>query len=226
MGMMLENLVHLYIQSTTVLCDNVDSGCQNGHYICRATGSKLAGHPLTCTVGGCSSKLRTLRAAALHYPRLRTFLNKLYEAMRKHSDQMQWRMCASTTLLPNTPSLVWTEMPMWCTRHWKNRFSQITKCSIRTKKIYFYSLLLLFVFFHNEADLIAEGENAEIAFNRHVKENNTLNMHSEKLQRMMTAKGQFRSSTRRDRHSKRMWPSLDCLRTTAVLRWPVKPCRP
>ena len=64
--------------------DNVDSGCQNGHYICRATGRKLAGHPLTCTVGGCSSKLRTLRAAAPHYPRLRTFLTKLYEAMRKH----------------------------------------------------------------------------------------------------------------------------------------------
>ena len=37
----------------------VDSDCQNGHYTCKATGRDLAGHPLTCTVAGCDSKLRT-----------------------------------------------------------------------------------------------------------------------------------------------------------------------
>ena len=50
---------------------------------------------------------------------------------------------------------------------------------------YFYSLLLLFVPFRNEADLIEEGETAENAFNRHMGENDSLNTHSEKLQRML-----------------------------------------
>ena len=48
--------------------DAVDSGCQNGHYTCKATGINLAGHPLICTIAGRESKLRTLRAAAPHYP--------------------------------------------------------------------------------------------------------------------------------------------------------------
>ena len=59
--------------------DAVDSGCQNGHYTCKATGRDLAGHPLTCTVAGSNSKLRTLRAAAPHYPVLPRF-----EAIRYH----------------------------------------------------------------------------------------------------------------------------------------------
>ena len=54
--------------------DAVDSGCQNGHYMCKATGIDLAGHPLMCTIAGCESKLRTLRAAAPYYPVLRTLL--------------------------------------------------------------------------------------------------------------------------------------------------------
>ena len=53
---------------------------------------------------------------------------------------------------------------------------------------YFYSLLLLFVPFRNEADLIEEGETAETAFNRHMAENDSLNTHSEKLQRMLKAR--------------------------------------
>ena len=64
--------------------DAVDTGCQNGHYTCKATGRDLAGHPLTCTVAGCDSKLRTLRAAAPHSPVLRSFLTTLYEAIRYH----------------------------------------------------------------------------------------------------------------------------------------------
>ena len=53
---------------------------------------------------------------------------------------------------------------------------------------YFYSLLLLFVPFRNEADLIEEGETAETAFNRHMAENDSLSTHSEKLQRMLKAR--------------------------------------
>ena len=64
--------------------DAVDSGCQNGHYPCKATGIDLAGHPLMCAIAGCESKLRTLRAAAPHYPVLRTLLAGLYESIRYH----------------------------------------------------------------------------------------------------------------------------------------------
>ena len=51
---------------------------------CAGTGRDLGGHPLTCTVAGCNSKSRTLRAAAPHYPMLRNFLTTLYEAIRYH----------------------------------------------------------------------------------------------------------------------------------------------
>ena len=53
---------------------------------------------------------------------------------------------------------------------------------------YYYTLLLLFVPFRDEADLIEEGETAESAFERHLEENDELNTHSEKLQRMLKAR--------------------------------------
>ena len=53
---------------------------------------------------------------------------------------------------------------------------------------YYYSLLLFFVPFCNEGELIEKGESAEDAFNRHMKQNSALNTHSEKLQRMLKAK--------------------------------------
>ena len=53
---------------------------------------------------------------------------------------------------------------------------------------YFYSLLLLFVPFRSEDDLIEEGESAEDAFNRHIEENQSIKLHSEKLQKMLKAK--------------------------------------
>ena len=56
------------------------------------------------------------------------------------------------------------------------------------KENYYYSLLLLFVPFRNESDLIEEGESAEDAFQRHVEHNDALNTHSEKLQRMLSAR--------------------------------------
>ena len=56
------------------------------------------------------------------------------------------------------------------------------------KENYYYSLLLLFVPFHNESDLIEEGESAEDAFQQHMEHNDALNTHSEKLQRMLSAR--------------------------------------
>ena len=49
------------------------------------------------------------------------------------------------------------------------------------RESYFYSLLLLFVPFRKEEDLIEENEDAEHAFNRHMQENDTLDIHSKKL---------------------------------------------
>ena len=43
------------------------------------------------------------------------------------------------------------------------------------RESYYYSLLLLFVPFRNEAELIEEGENAERALNRHMANNSALN---------------------------------------------------
>ena len=42
------------------------------------------GHPLPCTMGRCGSQLRIIRAAAVHYPLLRRYLNLLYLARRHH----------------------------------------------------------------------------------------------------------------------------------------------
>ena len=56
------------------------------------------------------------------------------------------------------------------------------------KESYYYSLLLLFVPFRNESDLVEEGESAEDAFQRHMEHNDALNTHSEKLQRMLSAR--------------------------------------
>ena len=55
------------------------------------------------------------------------------------------------------------------------------------RESYFYSLLLLFIPFHNEGDLVEDEESAEQAFKRHMKDNDALSMHSEKLQRMLQA---------------------------------------
>ena len=55
----------------------------------------------------------------------------------------------------------------------------------KERESYYYSLLLLFVPFRNEEDLIGNGEKAESAFNRHLKENHAMNTHSNKLQQML-----------------------------------------
>ena len=47
---------------------------------------------------------------------------------------------------------------------------------------YYYSLMLLFIPFQNESDLVADGETAEVAFKRHIGENLNLSEHHNKLQ--------------------------------------------
>ena len=42
------------------------------------------GHSMPCLSGCCTSQLYTLRAAAVHYPILRTLLNNIYRARRSH----------------------------------------------------------------------------------------------------------------------------------------------
>ena len=53
------------------------------------------------------------------------------------------------------------------------------------QECFYYSLLLLFVPFREESNFIADGENAESAFNRHLSKNDAMNTHSNKLQRML-----------------------------------------
>ena len=79
---------------------------------------------------------------------------------------------------------------MWCRRGWQPRLpgtfqthsSQSQSVQSRQGENYYYSLLLLFVPFRDEADLIEEGETAESAFERHFEENVALNTLSEKLE--------------------------------------------
>ena len=52
---------------------------------------------------------------------------------------------------------------------------------------YFYSLMLLFIPFRNEWDLMKEGETAEVAFNRLIGSNVSLSDHHEKLQTLLKA---------------------------------------
>eukprot|EP00731_Ephydatia_muelleri_P019066 Em0011g1106a len=52
---------------------------------------------------------------------------------------------------------------------------------------YFYSLMLLFIPFRNECDLMKEGETAEVAFNRLIGSNVSLSDHHEKLQALLKA---------------------------------------
>ena len=52
---------------------------------------------------------------------------------------------------------------------------------------YYYSLMLLFIPFRNECDMVKEGETAEVAFNRHIGSNVNLSEHHEKLQALLKA---------------------------------------
>ena len=57
---------------------------------------------------------------------------------------------------------------------------------------YFYSLLLLFVPFHREADLLRPDETAEEAFQRHLEPGSGLHLHHDKLQQILAARNQVK----------------------------------
>ena len=77
-----------------IALDSWDRGCPNGHYYVKVLDTETfgdfgtirrRGHPLVCfNDGGCDSKIRILRAASTHYPKLRTFLHYLHNAIRSH----------------------------------------------------------------------------------------------------------------------------------------------
>ena len=72
---------------------NIDTGCPHVHHAklremdegLESTEITKAGHPLPCASGMCSSKLRTLRAASVHYPALRQLLHAVYMTRKHHS---------------------------------------------------------------------------------------------------------------------------------------------
>ena len=72
---------------------NIDIGCPHVHYLkprgmdedLACTKITKAGHPLPCASGMCSSKLRILRAASVHYPALCKLLHGVYMARKHHS---------------------------------------------------------------------------------------------------------------------------------------------
>ena len=59
--------------------DNLDSHCPHGHYS-DYYGKDLLGHPLPCCISECFSELRTVQAASVHFPEVRSFLRLLYTA--------------------------------------------------------------------------------------------------------------------------------------------------
>ena len=71
----------------------LDTGCEHEHYNKPSDIDKedneleiRKGHPLPCASGYCSSWLRMLRAAAVHYPSLRSLLNNIYRARRSDNN--------------------------------------------------------------------------------------------------------------------------------------------
>ena len=59
------------------------------------------------------------------------------------------------------------------------------------RESYYYSLMILFVPFRNEAGLI-DGETVEEAFQRHRNDNDSLNMHHDKLQNLLGAEKKWK----------------------------------
>ena len=78
---------------------NIDIGCPHVHHLklrgmdegLESTEITKADHPLPCASGMCSSKLRILRAASVHYPTLHKLLHAVYMARKHHSTVAQWR---------------------------------------------------------------------------------------------------------------------------------------
>ena len=60
------------------------------------------------------------------------------------------------------------------------------------RESYYFSLMILFVPFRNEAGLILDGETVEEAFQRHRNHNDSLNMHLDKLQNLLGAEKKWK----------------------------------
>ena len=64
------------------------------------------------------------------------------------------------------------------------------------RESYYYSLMILFVLFRNEAGLISDGEIVAEAFQRHRNDNDSLNMHHDKLQNLLGAEKKLEKQKR------------------------------
>ena len=75
------------LQDVRKTLDSCDSECPNQHYTKCSGGDvfELGGHPLVCSNdGGCHSKLRILKSAAIHFPVLSTFSRLVCCALESH----------------------------------------------------------------------------------------------------------------------------------------------
>ena len=60
------------------------------------------------------------------------------------------------------------------------------------REAYFYSLLLLFMPFTDESELVGDGQTAEEAFNEHFRDHSSMEHHHESLQKMLQAQAKVR----------------------------------
>ena len=88
----------LPVKELRQILDTCDDGCPNSHYIGTYEGTitddRLSypdrGHPLLCyNNSGCTSKLRILRAASVHFPLLRRVVICVYAAVSAHNKLIQ-----------------------------------------------------------------------------------------------------------------------------------------
>ena len=92
------------VEKVRDVLEKLDNGCEHGHYSkaydadieessdessCGIQFEELKAHPLPCSSGCCSSRLRMLQAGAVDYPVLRTLLNNVYRARRNDNDITQ-----------------------------------------------------------------------------------------------------------------------------------------
>ena len=105
---------------------------------------------------------------------------------------MKWRTCASTTFFANYVKCGIDE-------NGKIKYRKLSKSALPNHKLfnpkkedekesYFYSLLLLFVPFLNEDELMEEGESAEDAFNIHCDKLQTMLRVNENVQKINEAR--------------------------------------
>ncbi len=115
----------------------------------------------------------------------------------------------------------------------KRKYSKLNKPNIPNHKLddpnkdgqsvnYYYSLLLLFVPFHSEDELICDGETSDESFNRHLLQNSQINAYHDKLQQILllqckmkeikrgsrSQKGRTRRKIRKDQA--RYWSETEC----------------